>query len=315
MKRMSRLKAMMRMVSLLGGMMLLMSATAYGAGINAYSNKPGKTINSPNDAKAEARKSAELTQWRKLQDDFIKGKSTQDQYVAARQQLNGGQKGKPSSGPVTTAVAQSVWLNIPPEQQVCKEHCGPASTHEMLAFSGNSSLSQTQIAGLEGTAGGTGTCTPTNSSYGGDSGTCIAPIRDVLNNNYHGLPYANFYATYRLDHSSVANAYTDYSSLTDYELYNHDMPFLQLIDPKPCDGKTVLPGWSNTSSCGYRHYVITREYQGIYNGTRGSRTITVDDTAWWTVAAKTIDLQDIGYMVYEANGDGGCDSNLKNIVY
>jgi len=113
----------------------------------------------------------------------------------------------------------------------------------------------------------------------------------------------------------TADAYNDYSSIVDSSIWNFSTPFIQLLDPKTCDGKTVLPGWGSTSSCGYRHYVLTNGYSGLYDGTAGSRTIYYDDTAWWTWGQKTVDLQTIAYGVYEANGNGGCDPGNADIVY
>ena len=138
------------------------TASVSAEGIDAYSNNPSQLISTPNNPQSKARKEAILKRYEQAQQDYISGKLTAQQYQDLRHSLKGdpspSTQGRISIQPAT--VGYSDVLMISAEQQQCKEYCGPASTHEALVWSGNSSLSETQIASLEGT----GACTPINSS-------------------------------------------------------------------------------------------------------------------------------------------------------
>ncbi|ACZ43731.1 hypothetical protein Tter_2848 [Thermobaculum terrenum ATCC BAA-798] len=110
------------------------------------------------------------------------------QQVASRKEVDlqavggGGGGGYPSS---------KILSGVPGIRQVCSNYCGPAATQEILRYKGVN-VSQYTIADWEGT----GAC-------GSSSGTCLVPIRDVLNDHLPNLPYANYYVAYHLDDDTI----------------------------------------------------------------------------------------------------------------
>lgn len=205
---------------------------------------------------------------------------------------------------VNTLGTPTVLLSVPGvNQRPCSGFCAIASSREILLYKGKD-IDMDTIAAGEG-----------NPGCASGAGTCLLPIRDYLNAHTPGLPFANYYAAYRLNHSSRSAAASDLETITKKGVGTHRMPLIVLVNPNPPDGTPYcLPGWcGGTTTAG--HYLVVNGYEGTYDGSDGSAAIYYRDSWYNPGDQHWANLNNFADTIYYKDGSGSCTSSNYDIVW
>ena len=191
------------------------------------------------------------------------------------------------------------------DQKPCGGYCGQASTQEILHYKGQWSYSLDNIRYWE---------TGLTSGCYDSTGTCLTPIRDTLNSYTPGLPWANFYEAYHLNHNSLYDAATDLQRITQSDVSTYAMPLMALTNPNPPDGTPYcLPGWCGVNVDG--HYLVINGYAGSYDGSDASAAIYYLDSYYNPGDQHWANLNNFADAIYYKNGSGSCSSSLDDIIW
>jgi hypothetical protein len=141
------------------------------------------------------------------------------------------------------------------------------------------------------------------------------PIRDYLNAHTPGLPHANYYTAYRLNHSSRSAASSDLLTITKKGVGTNRMPLVVLVNPNPPDGTPhCLPGWcGGTTTAG--HYLVVNGYEGNYDGSDGSAAIYYRDSWYNPGDQHWANLNNFADTIYYKDGSGSCTSANYDVVW
>ncbi len=153
---------------------------------------------------------------------------------------------------------------------------------------------------------GTGAC--------GGAGTCKLRIRDTLNQHTPGLPWANYYVAVRLNHTSLYDAASDLPNKEYFDIHEHQMPLMVLLNANPPDGTPYCLQGYCAGPTNIVHYITANGYAGTYTGSDGSATTYYRDSWYKPADHHSVSLNCFADCIYFNDGAGSCSGDT-DVIY